>query len=67
MNHYQKSLVEKHTGYTLMVYVVKRKLQYALYELVNGNKIIQIAMDYGFDTHAGLICCRFRQRYIPSR
>lgn len=44
---------QKHTGYTIMDYVVKRKLQYALYELVNGKKIIQIAMDYGFDTHAG--------------
>ncbi|WHY01260.1 helix-turn-helix transcriptional regulator [Neobacillus sp. DY30] len=44
---------QKHTGYTLMDYVVKRKLQYALYELVNGKKIIEIAMDYGFETHAG--------------
>ncbi len=46
-------LFQKHTGYTLMDYVVKRKLQYALHELVNGKKIIQIAMDYGFETHAG--------------
>jgi AraC family transcriptional regulator len=44
---------QKHTGYTLMDYVVKRKLQYALHELVNGKRIIQIAMDYGFETHAG--------------
>ncbi|MEH7176994.1 AraC family transcriptional regulator [Neobacillus vireti] len=44
---------QKHTGYTLMDYVVKRKLQYALHELVHGKKIIQIAMDYGFETHAG--------------
>lgn len=44
---------QKHTGYTLMDYVVKRKLQYALHELVSGKKIIQIAMDYGFETHAG--------------
>ncbi|RSD28467.1 AraC family transcriptional regulator [Mesobacillus subterraneus] len=43
----------KQTGYTLMDYVVKRKLQFALYELVNGKKIIEIAMDYGFETHAG--------------
>ena len=44
---------QKHTGYTLMDYVVKRRLQYALHELVNGKKVIEIAMDYGFDTHAG--------------
>jgi AraC family transcriptional regulator len=43
----------KQTGYTLMDYVVKRKLQFALYELVNGKKIIDIALDYGFETHAG--------------
>ncbi|KAB2334583.1 AraC family transcriptional regulator [Cytobacillus depressus] len=40
-------------GYTVMDYVLKRKLQYALYELVNGKKIIQIAFEYGFETHAG--------------
>jgi AraC family transcriptional regulator len=44
---------QKYTGYTLMDYVVKRRLQYALHELVNGKKVIQIAMDYGFETHAG--------------
>lgn len=44
---------QKHIGYTLMDYIVKRRLQYALHELVHGKKIIQIAMEYGFDTHAG--------------
>jgi AraC family transcriptional regulator len=44
---------QKHIGYTLMDYVVKRRLQYALHELVHGKKVIQIAMDYGFETHAG--------------
>jgi len=46
-------IFQKHTGYTLMDYVVKRRLQYALHELVHGKKVIQIAMDYGFETHAG--------------
>lgn len=46
-------IFQKHTGYTLMDYVGKRRLQHALYELVDGKKIIQIAMDYGFETHAG--------------
>ncbi|WP_257009395.1 AraC family transcriptional regulator [Bacillus sp. 7884-1] len=44
---------QKHTGYSLMDYVVKRRLQYALHELINGKKVIEIAMDYGFETHAG--------------
>ncbi|KKX56207.1 AraC family transcriptional regulator [Brevibacillus borstelensis] len=46
-------IFHKHTGFTIMDYVVKRKLQYAMYELANGEKIIQIAMDYGFETHSG--------------
>lgn len=36
-----------------MDYVSKRKLQYALFELVKGKKIIEIALEYGFETHAG--------------
>ncbi|MFD3449930.1 helix-turn-helix domain-containing protein [Microbacteriaceae bacterium 4G12] len=43
----------KHTGYTIMDYVLKRKLQFSLHELVNGKKILQIALDYGFETHSG--------------
>ncbi|MEH7331640.1 AraC family transcriptional regulator [Neobacillus drentensis] len=46
-------IFQKHIGYTVMDYVLKRKLQYALHELVHGKKIIQIAMDYGFETHSG--------------
>ncbi|MBU5438695.1 AraC family transcriptional regulator [Tissierella sp. MSJ-40] len=40
-------------GMPVMEYVVKRKLQYALYDISKGQKIIDIAMDYGFETHAG--------------
>ncbi|MFJ7972981.1 helix-turn-helix domain-containing protein [Psychrobacillus sp. NPDC096389] len=46
-------IFDKHIGYTVMNYVQKRKLQFALYELVQGKKIIQIALDYGFETHSG--------------
>lgn len=46
-------LFQKQIGYTLMDYVLKRKLQFALYELINGKKVVEIAMDYGFETHAG--------------
>ena len=41
------------TGITLMAYVTRRKLQYALYDLSCGQKIIDVAMKYGFETHAG--------------
>ena len=41
------------TGVTLMAYVTRRKLQYALYDLVCGEKILDVALKYGFETHAG--------------
>jgi len=41
------------TGITLMAYVTRRKLQYALYDLSCGEKIIDVALKYGFETHAG--------------
>ncbi len=40
-------------GLSVMEYVTKRKLQFALFELNNGKKIVDIAMNYGFQTHAG--------------
>jgi AraC family transcriptional regulator len=46
-------LFQKHIGFTLMDYVLKRKLQFALFELTNGKKVMEIALDYGFETHAG--------------
>ncbi|MFA5310006.1 MAG: effector binding domain-containing protein [Dehalococcoidales bacterium] len=40
-------------GITLMAYITRRKLQYALYDLSCGEKIIDVAVKYGFETHAG--------------
>jgi AraC family transcriptional regulator len=36
-----------------MIYVTKRKLAFALRDLLDGKQIIEVAMDYGFETHAG--------------
>ena len=41
------------TGTPVMTYVTRRKLEYALYDLSRGGRIIDVAMDYGFETHAG--------------
>jgi AraC family transcriptional regulator len=41
------------TSITLMAYITRRKLQYALYDLSCGEKIIDVALKYGFETHAG--------------
>ncbi len=38
---------------TLMEYVKKRKLALAAIDMFNGKRIIDIAMEYGFDTHNG--------------
>jgi len=40
-------------GYAVMEYVRSRRLAFAASELSNGRRIIDIAMDYGFDTHSG--------------
>ena len=40
-------------GFSVMEYVRNRKLAYAASELSTGKKIVDIAIDYGFDTHSG--------------
>ena len=40
-------------GISIMSYVTWRKLQYALYDLSQGKKVIDTAMEYGFETHGG--------------
>jgi AraC family transcriptional regulator len=41
------------TGITLMAYVTRRRLQRALFDLGRGEKILDVALKYGFETHAG--------------
>lgn len=41
------------TGMPVMSYITRRKLEYALSDIACGKKIIDVAMDYGYDTHAG--------------
>jgi AraC family transcriptional regulator len=36
-----------------MAYITRRKLQYALFDISCGEKIIDVALKYGFETHAG--------------
>ena len=41
------------TGTPVLAYVTRRKLEHALYDLSQGRKVMDVAMDYGFETHAG--------------
>ncbi|MDR1802610.1 MAG: AraC family transcriptional regulator [Treponema sp.] len=40
-------------GYSIMEYVRDRRLAYAAAELSTGRRIVDIAVDYGFETHSG--------------
>jgi len=40
-------------GYPVMEYVRNRRLAHAAAELSSSRKVIDIAMDYGFETHSG--------------
>ncbi|MCL2404923.1 MAG: AraC family transcriptional regulator [Defluviitaleaceae bacterium] len=50
--HFRRVFIEL-TGTPFMNYITRRKLEHALYDLSQGKKIINVAMDYGFETHAG--------------
>jgi AraC family transcriptional regulator len=50
--HYYR-IFSSFVGYSVMEYVTKRKLQFALLELQDGKKIIDVAINFGFETHAG--------------
>lgn len=50
--HYYR-VFHSFVGIPVMEYVTRRKLQYALSELSNNKKILDIALDSGFETHAG--------------
>ncbi|HML46584.1 MAG TPA: helix-turn-helix domain-containing protein, partial [Clostridia bacterium] len=60
--YYFQRLFKDTAGIPLMAYVTWRKLQYALFDLSAGKKIIDVALDYGFETHAGFTKA-FRRAY----
>jgi len=51
-----------YAGYSVMGYVRSRRLAFAAAELSSGRKLIDIAMDYGFETHSGFSKA-FKRRY----
>ena len=67
MFHYYR-LFQKAVGMPVMQYIVRRKLLYAIYEISCGNKVIDVALAYGFDTYAGFYKAFKRQfGYTPKQ
>jgi len=64
---YYYRLFQSAVGMPVMQYIVKRKLLNAIYEISQGEKMIDTALNYGFDTHAGFYKA-FRREigYTPS-
>lgn len=50
--HYYR-IFHSFVGIPVMEYVTRRKLVHALFNLSKGEKIVDIALNYGFETHAG--------------
>lgn len=50
--HFSRTFTEL-TGMSPMRYIMLRKLQYAIYDLSIGEKVIDVALKYGFDTPEG--------------
>jgi len=50
--HFRRVFIEL-IGTPFRNYVTRRKLEYALFDLSQGKRIIDVAMDYGFETHTG--------------
>lgn len=52
MYHYYRVFTSI-VGMPVMEYITRRKLQFALYDLRNGKKVLETALTYGYETHAG--------------
>lgn len=50
--HYYR-LFQTAVGMPVMQYILRRRLLNAIYEISCGNKMIDVALIYGFETHAG--------------
>jgi len=62
--HYYR-IFKSVVGISVMQYIVRRKLCNAIYEISCGNKMINVAFSYGFETHAGFFKA-FKREYDCS-
>lgn len=50
--HYYR-LFHTAAGMPVMQYILRRRLLYAIYEISRGRKMIDVALEYGFETYGG--------------
>ena len=50
---YYGDLFRKATGMPVRQYLVRRRLAHAVYEISSGRKMLDAALEYGFETYAG--------------
>ena len=66
MFHYYR-LFQSAVGLPVMQYITRRRLLNALYDLHCGEKLIEVALDYGFETQAGFYKAFIREfGYTPT-
>ena len=66
--HHFYRLFNAYVGMPLMEYIRRRRVAHAAAELATARKVLDIALDYGFETHAGFTRA-FRRIYglAPER
>lgn len=58
-------LFQAQVGMPVMQYILRRRLVHAIYDISCGAKMVDAALRYGFDTHAGFFRA-FRREYDCS-
>lgn len=66
MFHYYR-LFQSAVGFPVMQYITRRRLLHALYDMHCGEKMVVVALDYGFETQAGFYKAFIREfGYTPT-
>lgn len=67
MYHYYR-LFQNAVGMPVMQYITRRRMLHAIYDMHCGEKMISVALEYGFDTQAGFYKAFVREfGYTPTQ
>ncbi len=55
-------LFGSYIGIPILAYITKRRLMHAIYEANGGKKLVDVSLEYGFNTHAGFFKA-FKREY----